>query len=84
MIKLRLDIFFDTPETLQKDLTDTPYPITDCKLKSMLFYDIANIAPFIDKVTDKEYTTIMSGGDSFISPLSVNQLEIEIDKSIII
>ncbi len=81
-IKLKLPIYHTNADTEQAELVHNDYAITDCDIKTHIFYNITSIAPSRCKVCNVRYTTIYAGGDVFACTLTMAQVEELIDNNL--
>jgi hypothetical protein len=73
MKPLKLPIFYNTDETSALDKMGVDFPLEDCQIRTVIFYHIAAISPYLDG--KKEYTYIHSNGDKFICPKPLKEVE---------
>ena len=78
---ITLPIYFNTDETTSLSDLDIDYPLSDCEIRDVKFYNIAVLLPMFDDLDDnKPYTTIISNGEKFICPLTIKEVEAQIKK----
>jgi len=80
-INLILPIVFNTEETLIRSNLDLDVDVSDCVIKSMVFYTINAISVYIE--AGMSYTMIHSNGDDFICNLPMIKVEALIAESLI-
>lgn len=70
------DIVFDNDKTSYKKENELDYALTECDVRTMTFYRIDAISPFIDDDEYKtEYSYIHTSGDKFICVLTYDELK---------
>lgn len=72
--RLELPIYFDTSETTAKQKADIDYSFAECQIKPLIFYRIDGVGQ-IEDFDGKWYGKVFSGGNSFTSPLSMDELD---------
>lgn len=72
---IELDIIYDTPKTLEKEKCDIKYPLTECDIRSVTFYNIDAIGIYTDDVDQSEYSKIYVGGENWVCALPYNELK---------
>lgn len=73
MKPIKLDVYHHTEETSTAKNVGMDYSMDDCELYTIIFYNIDAISPYYEK--DKEFACIHCGGDEFISPYNMSELE---------
>lgn len=79
MNKVVIPCFFHTEETQIAKDTGLEYSYEQCDLRPRMFYNIDSICPEYDN--GKEYTEIISGGMTYISPWTMSEVDYVIDQA---
>lgn len=77
-MKVRIPIFTYT-EDAPYNVSDIDTPLDECVPVDMIFYQVDNLSVWYDQ--DHKYCALRSGGDIFISPLRIYEVEKLIDNA---
>ena len=67
-----LPIFIHTAESAQFDDLNIPFLMEDCDTKDVYFFNINAVSTYTDE-DKKVYTKILSNGDEYVCPFTVNR-----------
>ena len=82
---IMIPVYFNTDDTTRLKELDINYPLTDCDIRKVAFYSVAALVPMYDNLDDnKPYTCVVTNGDEFYSPLSIEQITSQIKKHILL
>ena len=70
----KIPVYRHTDETFGFMDIGMDYPMTDCESCFRYFVNIDSIGEFIDKVDKTTYGTVCSGGNEYITTLSLEKL----------
>ena len=79
-IMIKIPVFKHTDETFGFIEIGMEYPMTDCEVRYRYFLNIDSVGEYVDRVGGVTYGTVASGGDEYITPLSVEELIATIDE----
>lgn len=73
---LKLPIFCHNDETLNLKDGGVDYPLTECDVRTVIFYHIDALSPYLDEDdNNKEYCSIHTNDTEYISTLSVKEVQ---------
>ena len=73
-VNIELEIYHNTPEMIEKRDMGLPYSLKDAELRTINFFIIDNISPLFEN--GREYCSISSNGDEFLSPILYKDMQI--------
>jgi hypothetical protein len=79
-IGLYLTVYWNTDETTELVMLDKTFTRDMYTTRKVLFYSIDNVIPISDEIG--EYSTLYSGGTSFITPYTVEEIRKMISKTV--
>jgi hypothetical protein len=70
----KIPVFAHTDETFGFIEIGMEYPMTDCDIRHRYFINIDSVGEYVDKVGRVTYGTVCSGGNEYITSLSLEEL----------
>ena len=70
----KIPVFAHTDETFGFIDIGMEYPMTDCEIRHRYFINIDSVGEYVDKVGREIYGTVCSGGNEYITSLSLEEL----------